>query len=160
MNIQQSLEVETNLSLQSNKPDKGLSNNLKASKNTITDLNLVGDSILPPGRRIHLRHQTGNQAATASQLGARIRGKHHPGQNSNFFFFNCSEMSLAETTDMVGSQAVGERTRRCTQTHPIRVAAPRKTATWCTGWSFARRPKRAQASQGEVLTSHTTAGGC
>ena len=40
----------------------GSVNNLKASKNTITDLNLVkeGDSTFPPGRGIHLRHRTGS----------------------------------------------------------------------------------------------------
>ena len=44
-----------------NKSGSGLINNLKASKNTITDLNLEkeGESTLPPGRRIHLRHRTG-----------------------------------------------------------------------------------------------------
>ena len=68
-----------------NKSDKGLVNNL----NTITDLNLVqdGDSIFPPGRRFHLRHHTGKKTATGSQIEAGICGKHHPGLNSNFFFF-------------------------------------------------------------------------
>ena len=42
----------------------------------------------------HLRHHDGNQAATCGQLGARIREKHHPGLNSFFFFFSCSEMSF------------------------------------------------------------------
>ena len=70
-NIQQSLEMETNQSLLHKESGNGLINNLKASKKTITDLNLVQDgaSILHPGRRIHLRRQTGNQAATGSQLG-------------------------------------------------------------------------------------------
>ena len=46
-------------------------------------------------RRIRLRHHDGNQAAIGNQSGAGIRGKHHPGLNSNFFFFfNCSEMSF------------------------------------------------------------------
>ena len=78
--------METNLSLQGNKSGNGLINNVKASKNTITDLMVVqdGDTILLPGRRNHLRHDTGNQAATGSQLGAGIRGKHHPGLNSIF----------------------------------------------------------------------------
>ena len=60
--------METNLSLLDNKSGNGLINNLKASKNTIADLNLVqdGDAIFPPGRRIHLRHHTGNHAATVS----------------------------------------------------------------------------------------------
>ena len=95
-NIQQSLDMETNLSLLGNKSSNGLIDNLKASKNTITDLKLVqdGDSILLAGRRIHLRHHIGNQASTGCQLGAGNRGKHHPGLNSNFFFFNCSEMSF------------------------------------------------------------------
>ena len=54
-----------------------------------------GDSILPPGRRIHLRYRTGNKAVTGSQIEAGIRGKHHPGLNSNrFFFLLCSEMSF------------------------------------------------------------------
>ena len=59
------------------------------SMNTITVLNVVqdGDSTLPPGRRIHLRHHTGNKAVTGSQIEAGIRGKHHPGLNSIFFFF-------------------------------------------------------------------------
>ena len=50
-----------------------------------------GDSTLPPGRRIHLRHHTGNRAATGSQIEAGICGKHHPGLNSNLFLL-CSEM--------------------------------------------------------------------
>ena len=68
LNIHQSLEMETNQSLL-HKSGNGLINNLKASKNTITDLNLEqdGDKILPPGRRIHLRHHTGNTAATGRQ---------------------------------------------------------------------------------------------
>ena len=88
-NMQQSLELETNQSLLHNKSGTGLINNLKASKNTITDLNLVqdGDSTLPLGRRIHLRHHIGNKAATGSQMEAGIRGKPHPGLNSDFFFF-------------------------------------------------------------------------
>ena len=45
-----------------------------------------GDTI-PLPRRIHLRHHDGNQAAAGSQIEAGIRGKHHPGLNSNFFFF-------------------------------------------------------------------------
>ena len=89
--------METNQSLLDNKSGNGLIINLKASKNTATNLNLVqeGDSsILPPGRRIHLPHQTGNHAATGSQIEAGIRGKHHPGLDSDFFFFDCPEMSL------------------------------------------------------------------
>ena len=87
-NVQRSLEVETNLPLQSNKPDKGLINNLKALRNTIIDLMLLqdGDTILVPQRiRLELRHHDGNQAATCGQLGAGIRGNHHPGLNSDFF---------------------------------------------------------------------------
>ena len=88
-NIQKSLETETNQSLLHNKSGTGLINNLKASKNTITDLNLVqdGDPTLLPGRRIHPRHRTGSRTATGSQIDAGICGKHHPGLNSNFFFF-------------------------------------------------------------------------
>ena len=85
-NIQKLLEKETNQSLLHNKSGNGLINNFKASKNTITDLNLVqdGDSTLPPGRRIHLPQRTGSNAATGSQIEAGICGKHHPGLNSNF----------------------------------------------------------------------------
>ena len=88
-NVQKSLEKETNQSLLHTKSDNDLINKLKASKNTLTDLNLVqdGDSTLPPGRRIHLRHRTGSRAATGSQFEAGIRGKHHPGLNSNLFVF-------------------------------------------------------------------------
>ena len=101
-NIQQSLEMETNLSLLDNTSGNGLINNLKASKNTITDLNLVqhGDSVLLPGRRIHLRHHTGNQAATGSQIETGIRGKHHHGLDNNFSFsvqrchFACRKLIL------------------------------------------------------------------
>ena len=90
-NIRQSLEMETNHSILHNKSSNGLINYLKASKDTITDLNLVqdGDSILPPVRRFHLRH-TDNKAATGSRVEAGIRGKHHPGLNSIL----CSEMSF------------------------------------------------------------------
>ena len=76
--------MDTNLSLPNNKSGNNLINNLKASKNTITDLKIVqdGDTILLLGRRIHLRHHTGNQAATGSQIEAGIRGKHYPGLNN------------------------------------------------------------------------------
>ena len=57
-------------------------------------LNAEGIHLLP-GRHIHLRHHTGNQAATGSQLGAGIRGKHHPGLNSNFSSLFRVVMSLA-----------------------------------------------------------------
>ena len=79
--IQRSLEVETNLSLQSNKSDKGAFDILKA-------LNLLqnGDTILLPQRiRLHLRHHDGNQAATCGQRGTGIRGNLHPGVNSELF---------------------------------------------------------------------------
>ena len=59
MSFQQSLEVETNLSLQSNMSDTGAINSLKAMKNTHIDLMLLqdGDTILlPQGIRLHLRH--------------------------------------------------------------------------------------------------------
>ena len=86
--IQRSLEVEINLSLQSNQSDKSLINNLKALRKTIIDLKLLlhnGDTILLP-QRIHLRNHDDNQAATCGQLGARIRGNHHPGLNSELCF--------------------------------------------------------------------------
>ena len=59
---------------------------MSKKKKTIIDMNLVqdGDSVFPPGRRIHLRHQTGNKAATGNKIGAGIRGKHHPALNSGF----------------------------------------------------------------------------
>ena len=98
MNIQRSLEVETNLSLLHNKSSNGLINNLKALRNTVIDLKLLqdGDTIFPPPR-IYLRHHDGNQAATCGQLGTGIRGNHYPGLNSDFFFPNCSRdvISLA-----------------------------------------------------------------
>ena len=85
-NIQQSLEKETNQSLLHNKSGNFFFNTLKASKNTIADLNLAqdGDSTLPPGRRIHLRQRIGNKAATGSQIEAGIRGNHLPGLISIF----------------------------------------------------------------------------
>ena len=75
MSSQQSLEVETNLSLQSNKSDKGAINSLKALKNTHIDLMLLQDlqdrdTILLPQRiRFHLRHHDGNQASICGQRG-------------------------------------------------------------------------------------------
>ena len=95
---QQSLEMETNQSLLHNKSGNGLINKLKASKNTITDLNLVqdGDSTLPPGRRIHLRHHTGNKAATGSQIEAGIRGDHHPSL-------------VRDVISLAGAQSPGDR---------------------------------------------------
>ena len=51
-------------------------------------------SILLP-RRIHLRHHTGNKAATGSHIDAGIRGKHHPGLNSNFSSLFRDVISLA-----------------------------------------------------------------
>ena len=95
-NIQKSLEIEINRSLLHNKSGNGLINNLKASRSTITDVNLAqdGDSTLPPGR-IHLRHRTGSRAATGSQIEAGIRGKHHPGLNSIFSSLFRGVISLA-----------------------------------------------------------------
>ena len=86
MNILRSLEVETHQSLQSNKSDKGLTNNLKALRNTIVDLKLLqdGDTILL-AQRIHLRDHDGNQVSTCGQLGAGIRGNHQSRLNSEFF---------------------------------------------------------------------------
>ena len=80
--MQQSLEVETNLSLQSNKSDKSAINSLKALKNVHIDLMLLqgGDTILLPQHiRLHLRHHDGNPAATCGQRGTGIRGNLHPG---------------------------------------------------------------------------------
>ena len=95
-NIHKPLEMETNQSLLHNKSGNGLINNLKASKNTITDLNLGqdGDFTFPPKRRIHLRHRTGSRTATCGQLGAGLRGNNHPGLNSEFFLFFVPEMSF------------------------------------------------------------------
>ena len=70
-----------------NKSGKGLINKLKALKNTITHLKLVQDGDTNfLARRIRLRHHTGNQAATGSQLGSGFGGKRHPGLNSKFLF--------------------------------------------------------------------------
>ena len=84
--MQQSPEVETNLSLQSKKSDKGGINSLNAMKNTHIDFMLLqdGDTILLPQRiRLHLRHHDGNQAATCGQRGTGTRGNLHPGVNSD-----------------------------------------------------------------------------
>ena len=81
VNTRRTLEVERNLSLQSNKSDKGAINSFKALTNTIIDLKLLqdGDTILLLQRfRLHLRHHDGNQAATCGQRGAGIRGNLHP----------------------------------------------------------------------------------
>ena len=93
--IQRPLQVETILSIQSNKSDKGVINTLKALENMHIDLKLLqdGDTILLPQRiRLHLRHHDGNQAANCGQLGAGIRGNLHHGVNRDFF--NRSRMSF------------------------------------------------------------------
>ena len=95
MNIQQSLVVETNLPLQSNKSDKGAINSLKALKNMHIDMMLlqVGDTIRLPQRiRLHLRHHDGNQAATCGQRGTGTHGNLHPGVNSDFF--SCRKFNI------------------------------------------------------------------
>ena len=87
MSIQQSLEVETNLSLQSNKSDKGATNSTEALKNTHIDVMRLqdGDTILLPRRiRLHLRHHDGNQAASCGQRGTGTHGNLHPVVNSVF----------------------------------------------------------------------------
>ena len=105
--IQQSQEVETNLSLQSNKSDKGLVNSLKAWKNTIIDLKLPqdGDTVLLP-RRIHLRHHDDNQAATCGHHGAGIHGNHHPRLKSDFFF-NCASDVFSLAGNLISWQSTG-----------------------------------------------------
>ena len=102
--VQQSLEVETNLSLLQNKSDNGLINNLKASKNTIIDLKLPQD-----GERIHLRHHDGKQAATCGQLGAGIRGKHHPGLKSNFSFSSLFRDVISLARNLISWQSTTAR---------------------------------------------------
>ena len=68
--IKEAKQTCKNLSLQSNKSDKGAANSLKALKNTILDLKLLqnSDTILLPQRiRLHLRQHDGNQATTCGQ---------------------------------------------------------------------------------------------
>ena len=110
--IQQSLEVETNLPIQSNKSDKSAINNLNALKNMHIDLMLPrdGDTVLLPQRiRLHLRHHDGNQAATCSQRETGIRGNPHLGVNSDLLtfqmsdFFACHKFNLLESTGGVNS---------------------------------------------------------
>ena len=87
MIIQQSLEVETNLSFQSNTSDKSAINNLNALKNMHIDLLLLqdGETIRLPQRiRLHLRHHDGNQAATCGQRGTGTHGNLLPGVNNDF----------------------------------------------------------------------------
>ena len=85
VNAQRSLEGETNLSLQSNKSDRGLINSLEVLVTTIDLKHLQdGDAILLP-KHIHLRHHDGKQAATCGQRGTGIRGNLHLGGNSDFF---------------------------------------------------------------------------
>ena len=77
------LEVETKISLQSNKSDKGLFNNCKVLRNTIIDLMLPqeGDTILLPQRiRLHLRHHEESSAESLVE-------KEEP----DFFFKSISE---------------------------------------------------------------------
>ena len=75
-NIQQSLEMETNLSLLGYKSG----NNLEASKNTITDLKLVQD-VDTSSRTTHSSSSSHWQPSSELevQFGAGIRGRHHPG---------------------------------------------------------------------------------
>ena len=88
MSTQQSLDVEKNLSLQSNTSDRSAMNSLKAVKNRNIDLMLLQDVdtiLLPQSIRLHLRHHGGFQAATCGQRGTGIRRNVHPGVNSEFF---------------------------------------------------------------------------
>ena len=80
MSFQQSLAVETHLSLQSNESDKGAINSLKALKNMHIDLMLQHDLRI----RLHLRHHDGNQTATCGQRGTGTHGNLDPGVNSDF----------------------------------------------------------------------------
>ena len=96
VNAQRSLEGETNLSLRSNKSDRGLINSLEVLV-TIIDLQHLqdGDAIFLP-QHIHLRHHNGKQAATCGQLGAGVCGNLRPGVNSDFSFnCSCDVISLA-----------------------------------------------------------------
>ena len=81
------LEVETNLSLQSNQSDKGAINSLRALMNAIIDLKLLQDGgtiLLPQRIHVHLRYHDGNQAATCGQRGNGTHGNLHPAVNSVF----------------------------------------------------------------------------
>ena len=86
-------------------------------KNTIIDLNLVqdGDSVFPPGRRIHLRHQHGNKAATGNQIGPGIRGKHHPALNSGFF------LQLFRDVILLARNLISWQSTRCVDRHTHRA---------------------------------------
>ena len=66
--------------------DNDVEDNLKASKNTITDLNLVqdGGSTLPPDQHLRLRHRTGSNMTIGIRIKVGILGEPHPGLNSFF----------------------------------------------------------------------------
>ena len=107
-NIQQSLEMETNLSLLHNKSGNGLINNLKALKNTVIDLKLPhdGDTILLP-RRIRWQ-ATSDWKSTWSWDSWQTSP-----WTEQYFFFNCSEISirLPEICNLLAIDGV------CRQTH-------------------------------------------
>ena len=114
MNIQQSLEVETNLSLHNNKSDTGAINSLKAMKKAHIDLMLLqdGDTILIPQRiRLNLRRHDGNQAATCGQRGTGTRGNLHLGVSS-VFLSSQNECFLTLAENLISWQSTGEHLPR------------------------------------------------
>ena len=95
--IQRSVKAESNRSLQSNKFDKGVINNLKAS-DTIIDLKHPQDRntiLLPQRIRLQLRHHDGNQGGTCGQRGTGIRGNLHLGVICVFSFWSFQMQTTA-----------------------------------------------------------------
>ena len=105
--IQQSLKVETNLSVQSCKSDKGAINSLKALKNMHIALMLPqdGDTILLPHCiRLHVRHHDGSQAAIWSTWNWDP-WNFHCGVHSVFYRSICVFFSLAR--NLISWQSTG-----------------------------------------------------
>ena len=88
MSIQQSLEVETNLSLRSSKSTKARSTVWRPWRMRLStwSFHRMAIRFFFHDAFVFIRHHDGNQAATYGQCGTGNRGNLHPGVNSEFFF--------------------------------------------------------------------------
>ena len=118
--MQQSLEMETNLSFQSNKSGKGGTNSLKDMKNTHIDLMLLQDggaiNFLPQRIHLHLRHHDGNRAATCGQRGTGTRVNLHP-WSEEWFFIVPEWVIFSLAGNLISRQSTGRCNKSTCRAH-------------------------------------------
>ena len=113
--------METNQSLLHNKPGNGLINNLKASKNTITDLNLVQDGeFYPSSRTTHSSSSSHCQQSSDWKTNRSWDSWRTSSWTEQSFFFSVIVQRCHFASQKFNLLAVDRRSR---QTHVLRTTS-------------------------------------